>query len=295
MFLIIFIFIILSFILILINYFFAYCQKEKISLSKIYLINLEQSKERLQNAKNLLNMSKIAFERFDASYGIEIEIEDEFGNKFTGRDLQEKKAEFQERKTYFINCDEGLKIKYIPNYSSNKLYKNVMKRALLPGEIGCLCSHLRIFKEIIEKKLGYVLIFEDDIVFNKKKDFNKELSDILNNFPIDCDIYYLSSNQVNFKFFVWFKFLKRFLPKINYVFKHRPFAMMSAYIVKQEVAKKIINHVEKFGIENLPIDDFITRFLMKQYNLNLYVNGKNDLILHGNFQSEIDNQVKRFK
>ena len=37
-----------------------------------------------------------------------------------------------------------------------------------PGKQGCFLSHLKIWKDILDKKIPYALIFEDDIVFHPK-------------------------------------------------------------------------------------------------------------------------------
>ena len=61
---------------------------------------------------------------------------------------------------------------YGKNLSSEEVQKLVDQRIayryegfqLTPGEIGCALSHLAVYKRIIDEKIPYALIFEDDVV-----------------------------------------------------------------------------------------------------------------------------------
>ena len=44
------------------------------------------------------------------------------------------------------------------------IYNN-LSHNLLPGEKGCFISHLRIFKDIVNNKIPFGMVFEDDGVF----------------------------------------------------------------------------------------------------------------------------------
>ncbi|WP_241189797.1 glycosyltransferase family 25 protein [Enterobacter ludwigii] len=48
--------------------------------------------------------------------------------------------------------------------------------AFLPGEIGCALSHQKIYKKMIDEKIGEALILEDDVVLND--DFKNVLEHI---------------------------------------------------------------------------------------------------------------------
>ncbi|MBP7708089.1 glycosyltransferase family 25 protein [Candidatus Pacearchaeota archaeon] len=61
-------------------------------------------------------------------------------------------------------------------------------RSLSIGEIGCFLSHLKIWKEIVKKKLKYAIICEDDISFRVSK---KELGHRLSYLPKNTDVFYL--------------------------------------------------------------------------------------------------------
>jgi len=64
-----------------------------------------------------------------------------------------------------------------------------------PGKQGCFLSHFKIWKEIIENKIPYTLIFEDDVLFHPKW---KEIAPAyLNATPKNFDVVYLGS-QIEF-------------------------------------------------------------------------------------------------
>ncbi len=52
----------------------------------------------------------------------------------------------------------------------------IEKRSLTPGELGCALSHQKIYRQIINDKLPYALIFEDDAEFSP--DLPKVLSSL---------------------------------------------------------------------------------------------------------------------
>lgn len=90
-----------------------------------FLINLDKDKDRLEFMSSQLNKINIPFERVAAVYG----------------------------KTYSVDDRE---------YNREKALA-ATGHALLPGEIGCALSHVSIYKMIVEKKLPYALVLEDDV------------------------------------------------------------------------------------------------------------------------------------
>ena len=98
---------------------------------QIYLINLDKDKDRLAIIDSQLRTLGISYERFSAIYAKDIPIE--------------KIAKYVNRFRWW--CCIGRKI--------------------LPGEIGCALSHYSIYKTIIEKKIDYACIIEDDIIINE--------------------------------------------------------------------------------------------------------------------------------
>ena len=54
---------------------------------------------------------------------------------------------------------------------SNHTFKN---------EIGCAKSHSKLLQHALEKNMEYIIILEDDIVFNNCDEFNSKIKHILN-------------------------------------------------------------------------------------------------------------------
>ena len=62
------------------------------------------------------------------------------------------------------------------------------------GDIGCSMSHLQVLKMALEKKLEYVVIVEDDILFTKPNVFKKNLKRFLES-GIEYDVLFLGGNS----------------------------------------------------------------------------------------------------
>lgn len=91
-----------------------------------YLINLDSSVERLQQADAELRKHNIEYERISAVDGRQLDV-----------------------KTY-------------SNYDSVQANK-LMGRDLLGGEIGCYLSHLRCIERFLASESDYVVVLEDDL------------------------------------------------------------------------------------------------------------------------------------
>lgn len=110
---------------------------------KIFVINLEQDKSRLESMKVAFLKYNLDFERFPAVNG-----------------------------------------KSLPRESRYNVYSGIrawwLRRSLLPGEIGCALSHIYLYKKIVEEKLPYALILEDDIeISSELKKFLDDISEKL--------------------------------------------------------------------------------------------------------------------
>ncbi len=55
----------------------------------------------------------------------------------------------------------------------------------------CTLSHIKILKQALKKKLGFVIIFEDDVHINNPQTFKKDLECAIKNLPDDWHILYL--------------------------------------------------------------------------------------------------------
>jgi glycosyl transferase family 25 len=124
-------------------------------IDNIYIINLkDQSKDRLSLIKDKMDRAGLKFNVFDAVYGNDVNIVDEYGVKFTGRDLATGKYQMRLGESYKIFC---------PNITINYKYSaphidNPMKS----GTIGCYCSHLEVMLKIAKSKDKFSIILEDD-------------------------------------------------------------------------------------------------------------------------------------
>lgn len=110
---------------------------------QIFVINLEKDKERYAQIADSLNKFKLNFERVDAVYGASINREED-PTIFTDKECVVKH-----------NC-----------LSSTKLIGN-----LTDGELGCALSHLKVYKEIVDRNLPGAIVLEDDFIVTSKLDY----------------------------------------------------------------------------------------------------------------------------
>lgn len=106
-----------------------------------YLINLDGSNERLQNATHQLNAQNVVFNRFSAVDG------------------------------------RGKPLSSFDSYNSEKA-QEVMGRDLLNGEIGCYLSHLGCIEKFLRTDSDYLIVLEDDMKLSE--DFKTSIQNILN-------------------------------------------------------------------------------------------------------------------
>jgi GR25 family glycosyltransferase involved in LPS biosynthesis len=239
------------------------------NLNKIYLINLERRKDRLDHFLNEcdrenIDMSKLVnFKAFDA-------------------------------KTYNIKEDE-LKM-FNSEFEKNSMYSK-----------NCMCnqlSHYNILLDIVKKKYKKCVIFQDDVRF--KNNFVRHLNNVLDNMPKDSDIIWIGlHNKGSGSYFQDFpineeesKIDRSYIgEKINnYVCKLskgiNPCSL--AYIITYEGAKRYLEYIRKVGFSKATDGCF-----------NDYLEGKGimygsyDVLCTGNskFKSDVfeidDNAISR--
>ncbi|PJI32921.1 hypothetical protein CU320_06000 [Acinetobacter pseudolwoffii] len=171
---------------------------------------------------------------------------------------------------------------------SKELKINILQADLTQGEIACFLSHASIWKMMIEKKLSYVVIFEDDIYLGKEVlDFLSSI-DVLD---LNFDIIKLESffNRIevdpNFK-------LK--LANRN-IYKLQSMNLGAAgYIISLEAAKKIfldLNVLDKI----VAVDHYLFENLLNFNFFNIYMVEpsicKQDFLLNNanqNFKSSLE-------
>ena len=144
-----------------------YKSKEYISnklygIDKIFYINLNISKKRNEYMINLLNNLSIEYERFEATYGDDIN----FNN--------------------FIFNNEKLLNNLIN-------FKNISNNY----EIACTVSHLKLINKIKKCKGRYFLVLEDDANFDNLRYFKNNLKKIIDEAPnFDILLLYKTSEEI---------------------------------------------------------------------------------------------------
>lgn len=98
---------------------------------EIFVINLDSSRDRLQNIKEELKKVQLSFQRISAVKGSALTP--------------------SERNTHY----------------SSILNKKIYRRPLSNGEIGCYLSHRSCWQQIVDKKLPMALVLEDDAELDK--------------------------------------------------------------------------------------------------------------------------------
>ena len=191
-----------------------------------------------------------------------IGLKSEFFNGVHGKDIV-----FDATNNTNIDNQTGLEI--IRWRDTTKLYnKNIRLNGqrMLPGEFGCLWSHINIFKSLVklcndnnDDNMCYFVI-EDDAELVKPID---ELEHLLQNIPEDMDFCHLAYSQ-------WYPFLLT-KQKNDYFYECEKqfFNGCVAYVVSIKGAKKILDYI---GNEfNMPIDDFINKIYCTQPDFKFYV------------------------
>jgi len=169
-------------------------------------------------------------------------------------------------KTYVINlrsrkdrleqCNlEFIKHNIDYNVFSAKQYKGDIPagKIKLPGNVGCVLSHVEIIKEASLLGLNNILIFEDDVVFCE--DFNNKFNSIINELPADWDMFYLGGNTIEPD-----KNLKKVTSNI---FKTTGTKTTHAYAIKNTIFKKVIKGQLEF---NYPVDGFYRNIIQPAHN-----------------------------
>lgn len=216
-------------------------------------------------------------------------------------------AKSEDRRKYiqqnFSNCSEiidfniheavdGSKksIKDLTSIIGNeKTYSTIVNRQLSEAELGCLASHVEIWKKIINKELSGAFIFEDDaILLNEDRD---KLINKLNNIPPSSELIYWGFRGFikrpyffTFKLYTYFLFKSLFTNNFN-GYKYRElFHLYSspynnnfslagahhgshAYWVSNSGAKKLLNQVaNEIQPADITLGLFSVRNRCKVYN-----------------------------
>ena len=147
----------------------------------VYVLNLDQDKDKWNKMKKQLKRLKIKAERFSAVYGLDhFKYGDQIKKADNNHDkwLLIEKMNEQLKKEGHVSEDVGTKYPY-----------------MRPGELGHLASFLKIFQDVIKNDYQTVLVLEDDCQFidNFKKEFNQSYQEL----PEDWSLFYLGVNQAH--------------------------------------------------------------------------------------------------
>jgi len=119
--------------------------------------------------------------------------------------------------------------------------------------IGCMLSHIKCWKYIVDHKLPFAIILEDDFILDQS-DFYNKTKKLINNTPKDWDIILLGCffcNQDNND--IMSKFIMNIITpsgksqqKVNnLVYKPKTWSGAHAYVLNLEGAKKLLNALPK--------------------------------------------------
>jgi glycosyl transferase, family 25 len=188
---------------------------------KTFVINLKRSADRKVHMTNQLDNLHISYEIFDAVDGLELsdhEIESKYG------------------------------IDTFPTWASYNA------RNLTKGEIGCILSHLRIYKRMVDEDIECACIFEDD------NDFKKDIANLLKDnhlHKVDWGLLFLGHAGMRRNDLLGAECSSRQVHVFSDYHISKPVEApfnTSAYLIKKTAAIKLLHHAYPL---RMPMD-FIT-------------------------------------
>jgi len=124
---------------------------------------------------------------------------------------------------------------------------------IFPYSVGCLLSHLRLWKYIIQENIELAVVFEDDVLFHS--DWDKLAPKFWAETPTDFDILYLGSN-----------------PEANYngvkLIDRIPVMCTHAYVLTTNGALRLLQSITTHSLGYYALDgmlfDIMLNILMKE-------------------------------
>lgn len=163
---------------------------------------------------------------------------------------------------------DDISVERFPAIDKNKI-KNESK--ITDGQLACLSSHWNILN--IAHKQGYdkILVFEDDVVFDKglNEFFDKNINDV----PDNWKFLYFGGNHLN-----GLTLIK------NNVFKMVSSLTTHAYAIKCDIIPEIIDLVAQ---SNAPVDVYYAAF-HRAFPSYVFKNGEKSLVWQADDYSDID-------
>ena len=210
-------------------------------IDNIYVINLDQSKDRLQNISNQIDKKlKKKFTRIPAVYGKDL-TNDEL-KKYT-----------------------NLFCRYLCS----------------PGMIGCALSHMKTWKKCVENNDKYSMILEDDCEFTDdfQQEFKKVIDELDKNDPL-WDFLYLgclgdcSVDERGFKEMIFFALNKQVKGSstqldTKHIFIPRAPVGFHCYVISNSCAKKLLDLFNDQVTYHIDVS-----FLKNSDNFNIYASQK---------------------
>lgn len=226
-------------------------QKSVEILDRLRVINPEYAKDRITYNYNYIKeqmlpqMQKLKNKN----------IEDVFDKIFC-INLERRRDRWEKTSKKFE--DLGLSVERFRGYDGLLLkpFINPDVRVLRTGGyIGCLLSHLEIYKTALERGYERILILEDDIVFHKN--FHKEFKKIFNDIDLDSndwDLLYLGSANFNNSYIVGEEINQSTIKNYK-IYGDRSFDKATnswsclAYAVNRKVMQRLLDYYETNGYQ----------------------------------------------
>lgn len=279
-------------------------------IEKVYILNIDRNIERRKQYEN--NIKKLFGGDF---FGKDIEkcrfCGTDGGKDLTFTNLQTNKAftpQDLSKNSNLLTKNVCYKVEDNNNFSI-KYQNNKPIRHMTIGEFGCLFSHLRAIKDILDNNYKFAIILEDD--FEIDKNFILNLQKVLKNCPDNAELLKLDKGSLK----------ESLLKKIGstilyghnkYLFNLSPFPFClrikannaTGYIISNKMAKKIIDYVNKNTLEPTDTaDHFIySKLLIRKTTTNAWVlkkplitffcNAKNESTIN---KIDVENCVKEHR
>lgn len=260
-------------------------------IEKVYVINLDRSKDRKDRYEKLLRENfgdkflgqKIETIRFRGTDGKKDIIFEDWDTKqrISSVDIASGKKKLKEKGFYKVYDRHNPSI-WI-NIATNEHFKEIHDQQMGLGYMGCTLSHIRAINDAYKNRYANALIFEDDFDFAvNPKNFYNDLQQALSQTPLF--FYYLKLDQLYYNkikvgFFQKIKSSLKYgrLKYWTFVDSYSKFLpFMTSYIVSYDGAKAISNFVKDYtfrrGVAN---DSLIPQHIVKYFGIkNAYVLNK---------------------
>jgi GR25 family glycosyltransferase involved in LPS biosynthesis len=246
--------------------------------NKFYLINLDRQNDRWELISEQFAKYKISLERFSATDGFLVAIEDaDSKERFAGADLTAKLKHLDADRNYNIYCDAN---NSMPSFTYSF---DSSRPPLTAGEFGLKCSTIRLWSKIKESN-EIALVFEDDIqLFGA---FDRHIEEILAALPNKWDLVYLdnSEHNVDSAFFMQnLRTINNHLLKLISGSKKHLYDSY-AYIINSNSARKLLNFSNNYS--DLTVEEILYKAINNENIVALIA--KNKILGLKKIQSEID-------